>query len=138
MTRSGLPQTASLASAIVVLSALILAVGHTLGAQAPAIRHLALERSVPEAGASVGTEIEEVRPFFTQPPQPAGTSIRIVDLGDQMMVATQARPDADDPSEIFVTLEGELPAGSYTVHWRALAQDSHPANGDFEFQVVAQ
>ncbi len=138
MTRSTLSRRAGLGSAIVVFCALILALGHALSAEAPGLRHLALERSVPEADASVGQDIEEVRLFFTQPPQPAGTSIRIVDASDQMMQATETQPDAGDPSEIFVRLVGELPAGSYTVHWRALAQDSHPANGDFEFEVVTE
>lgn len=137
MTRSTLRRRASLASAIGVL-ALVLAAGHTLSAEASAARHLALERSIPEAEASVGQGLEEVRLFFTQPPQPTGSSIRIVNASDQMMEATDARPDGDDPSEVFVRLAGALAPGSYTVHWRALAQDSHPANGDFEFEVVTE
>ncbi len=137
MTRLALRRRATLASAIGVL-ALVLAAGHTLSAEASAVRHLALERSIPEAEASVGQGLEEVRLFFTQPPQPTGTSIRIVDAGDQLMEATDAQPDGDDPSEIFVRLEGALAPGNYTVHWRALAQDSHPANGDFEFEVVTE
>ena len=139
MTRSTLSRTrVDLGSAIVVFCALILALGHTLSAEAPPLPHLALERSMPEADASVSQDIEEVRLFFTQPPQLASTSIRIVDASDQMIQATEAQPDAGDPSEIFVRLVGEIPAGSYTVHWRALAQDSHSANGDFAFEVVTE
>ena len=114
------------------------ALTHAPGAEASTARHLALESSIPEADARVGAGIGEVRLFFTQSPQASGTSIRVADGGEQLMEATEALADADDPSEVFVRLRGPLRPGSYTVYWRALAQDGHAASGSFEFSVAAE
>ena len=128
----------SVAPAIGAAIAVALIFGHSLGAQLSSERHLALERSVPQADASVGQPLEEVRLFFSEPPQLAGTSIRVVDARDRLMEATAAVADSDDASVVFIRLEGVLAAGAYTVHWRALAQDNHPVNGDFGFTVVTE
>ena len=128
----------SVASAIGAAIAVVLILGPSLGAQLSSDPHLALERSVPEADAAVGQGLAEVRLFFTQAPQLAGTSIRIVDARDRLVEATAAEADSDDPSVVFIRLEGALAAGAYTVHWRALAQDNHPVNGDFGFAVVTE
>ncbi|MDE0083161.1 MAG: copper resistance protein CopC [Gammaproteobacteria bacterium] len=128
----------SVAFAIGVATTVVLNLGHALGAQLSSDPHLALEQSVPEADAAVGHRLEEVRLFFSQPPQLAGTSIRVVDARDRLMEATAAEADSDDPSVVFIRLEGVLAAGTYTVHWRALAQDNHPVNGDFGFAVVTE
>ena len=138
MSQRTLRRQMSLAVVIGVATAVVLILGHSLGAQLSTERHLALERSVPEADASVGQGPEEVRLFFTQPPQLAGTSIRVVDTRDRLMDATAAEADSDDPSVVFIRLESALAAGTYTVHWRALAQDNHPVNGDFGFAVVTE
>ena len=124
--------------AVGVATAVVLILGHSVAAQLSAEPHLALERSVPDADASVGQELEEIRLFFTQPPQLAGTSIRLVDRRDRLVEATAAEADTDDPSVVFIRLEGALAAGTYKVHWRALAQDNHPVNGDFGFAVVTE
>ena len=128
----------SVAFAIGFATAVVLTLGHSLGAQLSSDRHLALEQSAPEADASVPQGLEEVRLFFSQPPQLAGTSIRVVDARDRLMDATAAEADSDDPSVVFIQLEGALAAGTYTVHWRALAQDNHAVNGDFGFAVVTE
>lgn len=128
----------SVAIAIGVATTVVLILGHSLGAQLSSDPHLALEQSFPEADASVTQGLEEVRLFFSQPPQLAGTSIRVVDARERLMEATAAEADSDDPSVVFIRLEGTLAAGTYTVHWRALAQDNHPVNGDFGFAVVTE
>lgn len=138
MFQRTLRRQTGLAPVIGVATAVVLILGHSLGAQLSSDPHLALERSVPEADASVGRGLEEVRLFFTQPPQLTGTSIRVVDTRDRLMEATAAEADSDDPSVVFIRLEGALAAGTYTVHWRALAQDNHPVNGDFGFAVVTE
>lgn len=142
MTKTPARRAVSLASTIAISLAVVVAADHGLrrtpSAEASTARHLALESSIPEADARVGAELEEVRLFFTQPPQLSGTSIRIADGAEQLMEATEAAADAGDPSEIFVRLRGQLRSGSYTVHWRALAQDGHAANGSFEFSVATE
>ncbi len=135
-------RTTALASTIALSLAVVLGAGRALtytpSAEASTARHLALESSIPEADARVGAGLGEVRLFFTQPPQLSGTSIRVADGAEQLMEATEAVAVADDPSEIFVRLRGQLRPGSYTVYWRALAQDGHAANGSFEFSVATE
>ena len=138
MFRRTLRRQMSFAIAIGLATTAVLNFGHALGEQLSSAPHLALEQSVPEADASVGHRLEEVRLFFSQPPQLAGTSIRVVDARDRLVEATAAEADSDDPSVVFIRLEGALAAGTYTVHWRALAQDNHPVNGDFGFAVVTE
>ena len=138
MIQRTLRRPMSFASAIGVATAFVLILGHSLSAQLSSDRHLTLERSVPEADASVGLELEEVRLFFSEPPQLAGTSIRVVDASDRLMEATAPVADSDDPSVVSIRLEGALAAGAYTVRWRTLAQDNHPINGDFAFTVVTE
>lgn len=101
------------------------------------LRHLALESSVPAADANVGHPVEEVRLFFTEVPQ-EGTSIRIADAMDELVASSEAASDEEDPTQVFVRPEMALAPGSYTIYWRAIAQDGHAANGEFGFQITTE
>ncbi len=107
-------------------------------AQALSLRHLALRSSAPAADATVGRTLEEVRLFFTEVPQIEGTSIRIADGTNALVVSTEASADGEDPSQVFIRPEAALEPGGYTVHWRAIAQDGHAINGDFGFEVATE
>lgn len=99
--------------------------------------HFALERSSPEADATVLAP-SEIRLWFTQEPQEGSTSIRVVEAGDAGVEVGEASQDADDPTSFFVALEGTLPAGTYTVSWRGMGQDGHVVRDAFQFSVAAQ
>ena len=128
--------------ALLALAVLISALGITIDRpeeiHAETFRHLALRSSVPAADATVGRTLEEVRLFFTEAPQIDATSIRIADRMNELVASTEAAADGEDPLQVFIRPETALEPGSYTVYWRAMAQDGHAENGDFGFQVTTE
>ena len=107
-------------------------------AQLGLLRHLALRSSMPEADDTVGSNLAEVRLFFTEAPQMNGTTVRIANAREELVSSSEAAADAQDPTQVFVRPAGPLGPGTYTVHWRAIAQDGHAVNGDFGFQVATE
>jgi methionine-rich copper-binding protein CopC len=120
-----------------LLAVLVFMAAGSAEARSSFLRHLALESSVPAADANVGHRVEEVRLFFTEVPQ-AGTSIRIADAMDELVASSEAAADEEDPTQVFVRPETALVPGSYTIYWRAIAQDGHAANGEFGFQITTE
>ena len=101
------------------------------------VLHFALERSTPEADASVAAP-SEIRLWFTQEPQDGTTSIRVVEADDAGVHVTEAAQDAEDPTSFYVQLHGTLPPGTYTVSWRGMGQDGHVVRDSFQFSVAAR
>lgn len=99
--------------------------------------HFALERSSPEADATVQAP-SEIRLWFTQEPQEGTTSIRVVEGEEAGVEIGEVTQDADDPTSFFVEVQGTLPAGTYTVSWRGMGQDGHVVRDSFQFSVAAQ
>lgn len=96
--------------------------------------HLALEKSEPAADAVV-PEVGEVTLWFTQAPQEATTSIRVVDSGGDVVPASEPTAASDDGTVFTSSMEQPLAEGAYQVVWRAMAADGHVVNGDFGFTV---
>lgn len=106
-------------------------------AEIPDVLHLALDRSVPEADATVAS-VDKISLWFTQSPQMGGTTVRVVPQGGEPLDLGKARMSEADDTLIELGVSGGLAPGSYTVHWRAMAQDGHTVRGDFSFRVQAQ
>lgn len=102
-----------------------------------AVPHLRLNRSAPAADSTVAASPAEIRLFFSEPPQMRGTSIRLTRGTEDLVASTDATADIEDPREVFIRPEGTLTPGSYTVHWRVIAQDGHTQRGSFGFRVAA-
>lgn len=121
-------------------AALALGLATTMAA-APAtaddVLHFALDRSTPEADATVEAP-SEIRLWFTQEPQDGTTSIRVVEAEDAGVHVTEAAQDPEDATSFFVQLHGTLPAGTYTVSWRGMGQDGHVVRDTFQFSVAAR
>jgi methionine-rich copper-binding protein CopC len=106
--------------------------------EAAAFRHLTLQRTAPEADAAVAGPVQEIRLFFSEAPQMAGTSVTLVNSGESPVAATVATADQADAKQVFIRPETPLASGTYVVHWRTLAEDGHAMNGDFGFSVNAE
>lgn len=120
------------------LGTLALVVGATLGmVAADSGVHLSLSSSVPAEGATLDASPTEVRLWFTQAPQAAGTAIRIMTSDSTLMDVSDAAPDPGDPTVFWATIGEELPAGRYAIVWRAMAQDGHVVRGEVPFSVSA-
>ncbi|MEM7415161.1 MAG: copper resistance protein CopC [Gemmatimonadota bacterium] len=107
------------------------------GPTAPVVRHITLDASLPEDDAVIEGEVTEVRLFFSDAPLMRGASIRIVNSSRQLMRSRPPRADEEDPKQLSVQVAQPLPAGTYVVQWRCIADDGHVMRGDFTFEVAA-
>lgn len=98
--------------------------------------HLQLDRSAPAADVTVPSPAE-VRLWFSQQPQAAATSARLIRDGEPVAAMGELKADPDDAAIFVAPVSGTLPDGSYTVAWRAMAADGHVVRGDFAFTVRA-
>jgi copper transport protein len=98
--------------------------------------HFALDRSAPEADATVEAP-SEIRLWFTEEPQEGTTSIRVVEAEDAGVHVTEVVQDEEDATSFYVQLHGALPAGTYTVSWRGMGDDGHVVRDSYQFSVAA-
>jgi copper resistance protein C len=106
--------------------------GHALADEAP---HLRLERSVPAADSTVAASPPEIRLFFSEAPHMNGTTVRLANAAEELVETSAAAANTEDPRQVFIRPANPLAAGSYTVHWRVIAQDGHTQRGSFDFRV---
>ncbi len=84
----------------------------------------------PADGASLDAPPDEIRIRFEQPIRI--TMVRITDDGGDEYDVTYERGEM---TEALVGAPEALPSGSYTVEWRGLSEDGHPASGEIGFRV---
>jgi copper transport protein len=118
-------------------SAFVLAAaGLILLAQA-ASAHAVLVSSVPADGAALSQAPSEVSITFTESPDPALSSILVLDSAGRAFQSGKATAAAGQPDVLRVGLK-ELPKDVYTVSWRVVSQaDGHLTAGAFAFGVGA-
>ncbi|WP_040652067.1 copper resistance CopC family protein [Roseovarius sp. 217] len=107
----------------------ILALG--LASQA-AIAHSSKEGTRPNDGAVLTTSPEKVGMTFDMLMRVTLVSLTDQDGKDHALT----RQDNMQPVKVFDATPPILPIGSYTVEWRGLAEDGHPMQGTFSFQVT--
>ena len=122
-------------SLFVLLVLAAFGMGFTQGEGSGSTVHLELRGSDPAADTTLAGSPEEVRLFFSEPPQMSGTTVRLADGGGALVATSEAEAQVDDPRQVFITIHDPLAAGTYTVHWRVIAQDGHAQNGDFSFSI---
>jgi len=98
--------------------------------------HITLDNSQPADGESVTGPVSEIRLFFSGAPLMRGASVRVVNSARQLQRSSPPAADADDPTQVFVTMNPPLPPGAYVVQWRCIADDGHVMRGDFRFEVA--
>ena len=104
-------------------------------ALAPAAQaHAHLHESTPAAGAHVAAAPTEVRLTFSEALTEA-LSKATVEGPKGFAGAGPAKLDAKDHKTLVAPLKSPVPAGAYTVHWRAVSADSHTTQGTFTFTV---
>ena len=107
-----------------VAAALLLAFATT------AIGHSAGVTTTPDDGAVLDAPPEEIRIRFDQPIRI--TLVRLTDDGGEAYDVTYARGEA---TKTLIGRPQSLLGGAYTVEWRGLSTDGHPASGEFAFRV---
>ena len=97
-----------------------------------AIAHSSKEGTRPNDGAVLTTSPEKVGMTFDMPMRVTLVSLTDQDGKDHALT----RQDNMQPVKVFDATPPILPIGSYTVEWRGLAEDGHPMQGTFSFQVT--
>ena len=106
-----------------------------LGFVAPAAGHALLVSSDPAAGASLATAPPEVTLTFTEEPDPALSTVKVLATDGTSVGAGPVSAVPGKPKELRVAL-GKLQPGVYTVSWRTVSSvDGHLASGSFAFGV---
>jgi copper transport protein len=114
----------------VVAIAVVLA---ALAAAPSAFAHATLQESMPGNNSIVRQSPPEVTLQFSEAVETAFGSIRVFDCGGTRVDSGKiARPSN---SSVAVTIDRQLPAGTYTVTWRVISADAHPVAGAFTFHV---
>ncbi len=102
----------------------------------PAHAHAGYESSDPADGAVLDAAPATVSITFTEPPDPALSSVEVLDAGGTDVVVGPV--SAAGPRTLSVSLPGDLPDGAYTVSWRVVSSaDGHSTGGTFAFGIGA-
>jgi methionine-rich copper-binding protein CopC len=96
--------------------------------------HAFLDHSEPRVGAAVSTAPAEVKLWFTEPIEPAFSTMSVVDASGKRVDNADARVDSSDRQLLRISL-GKLSPGRYRVVWRIVSVDTHVTQGDFAFRV---
>ena len=96
--------------------------------------HAMLDRSTPRVGSSVRAAPGRVELWFTEPLEPAFSTVKVVDAGERQVDGRDAVVDMADRKHLFVSI-APLPPGRYRVVWRVVSVDTHATEGDFIFDV---
>ncbi len=120
---------------LAILSVMCIALGPLLILANVATAHANYVRSVPEAGASLPTSPRTVQVWFSEPVDPAASSLSVHDASGATVDEGDSRVAPDDTASLIITLKPLTP-GTYTVIWQTLsAVDGHMAKGSFPFTV---
>ncbi len=98
-----------------------------------ALAHVFPKTREPGAGMTVPSP-SQVRITFGGRLEPTFSSLTVTDAQGKKVNAEKARIDSENPTVMTVALP-TLPAGHYTVHWVAVADDGHRTHGDYSFNV---
>jgi methionine-rich copper-binding protein CopC len=96
--------------------------------------HAFLDRAEPKVGSDVSKSPTEVRIWFTQRPEHAFSTIKVLNGDGKQVDKNDTRTDPDDSKALVVSLPN-LPPGTYKVVWKVLSVDTHRTQGDFKFTI---
>jgi len=127
---------AAIGRRLIVVAALA---GTALLLAAPAAgAHALLRSSDPASGASVGKAPAKVTLNFTEAPDPALSSVHVLDSTGKAVEQGRAHAVPGRPLALEVAV-GQLGNGAYTVSWRVVSRsDGHLTAGAFAFGVGVQ
>jgi hypothetical protein len=97
--------------------------------------HAFLEHTEPRVGSTVAAAPAELRLWFSEPLEPAFSTVEVTDAQGHRVEAGRAQVDPRDRALLRVTLN-KLGPGSYTANWRVISVDTHVTEGRFVFQVA--
>jgi putative copper export protein/methionine-rich copper-binding protein CopC len=115
---------------ILAIAALVL----LLPARAQAHAHL--ESTAPAAGDTLRVAPRELLLTFSEGVELAESELRL--LGPLGEVALAPLTASGGGAVLVAAVRGPLVAGRYTVQWRIMSDDGHPARGEYSFVIAAE
>jgi len=112
------------ATAVAVIGALV-AGATTLSA------HMKVEKSEPAANATVTMPLKQIQIFFSEVPDAKVSKVEV--KGPSAATKVSAVHVMD--KSLMAMIEGDAPAGSYTVSWQSAGGDGHVQKGEFAFTL---
>ncbi|MBM7088177.1 copper resistance protein CopC [Streptomyces sp. S12] len=106
-----------------------------LGSASPAGAHAALRGSDPEDGSVVETVPDQVTLTFTESVALMDDSFRVYGPDNRRVHVEEPRHADGRSDTALVDLPDKLADGTYTIAWRVISADSHPASGAFTFSI---
>ena len=102
-----------------------------------AFAHAFLDHAMPAVGSTVRAPPQRVTLWFTQPLEPAFSTLRVVGRDNKRQDDGNASVDPKDPTALSVSVPALAP-GRYRVIWRVLSVDTHVTEGDFTFDIAPE
>ena len=98
--------------------------------------HANLADADPAPNSVLETAPSNITIWFTEPLEPSFSSIEVLDSRGSRVDNDDSAVNPSDPTVMQVTLQGDLPNGTYTVAWRTLSTvDGHTIRGTFFYSV---
>lgn len=101
----------------------------------PAFAHAFLERASPSVGTQLPASPPVVTITFTEGVEPMFSTIEVHNAQGARVDRADLRPTGESGRQLTVSLP-KLPAGTYSVIWRATSVDTHKTEGQFKFDVA--
>lgn len=99
--------------------------------------HIGLASSVPAKDAHLMTAPTEIRLTFTGKVDVAKAGLELLGPGGTPVATDPLRAVADSDRVAVAKITAQMPGGSYTVKWRAVAADGAEGSGSFTFMYMA-
>lgn len=114
--------------------AFVASLAFALGA-ADAQAHALLKKAVPAVGGTVSASPSEIRINFSEGVEPRFSGITLSSEAGAAVPVGKSSVDPSDASTLITPVSTPLKPGVYTVHWHAVATDTHRTQGSFQFTV---
>jgi methionine-rich copper-binding protein CopC len=120
---------ASLGCATLVLGAA------THAPESPARFHVALVKAVPKQNDTLLASPKAIKLWFSESVQAGATALRLTGANGATIQLGKVTVAAAAKSPAISILARDLAPGRYTLDWRTMADDGHPAKGTLSFVV---
>ena len=98
--------------------------------------HISLASSSPTKDSHVMTPVKEIRLTFTGPVNVAAASVELTSADNKAVPLDSLRAVVDSPRVAVTRIPGTLAGGTYTVKWKAVADDGASGSGSFSFMYM--
>jgi methionine-rich copper-binding protein CopC len=97
--------------------------------------HALLKKALPAVGGTVSASPSDIRITFSEGVEPRFSGITLSSEAGASVPVGKSSVDPNDAATLITPVSAPLKPGVYTVHWHAVAVDTHRTQGSFQFTV---